>query len=124
VIEGVDGIATLGKRELDVMVWNYREENVGGPSRKVSVEIGGVRPLAGEVKVEEFRVDGENSNSYAAWRKMGSPQNPTARQYAELEAAGRLKRVGTPKLAHTSAGDYVITLDLPEQGVSLLRLRW
>jgi xylan 1,4-beta-xylosidase len=124
IIEGVDGIATLGERELDVMVWNYREEDVSGPVRKVGVKINRLPAAARNAKAEEFRVDGRNSNSYASWRKMGSPQNPTAAEYKKLQAAGRLQKVGKPKLAHTAAGAYLVTLDLPQQSVSLLRLRW
>jgi xylan 1,4-beta-xylosidase len=124
VIEGVDGIATLDKREVDVIVWNYREEDVSGVARKVRVDIAGLAESTGRLKVEEFRVDGENSNSYAAWRRMGSPQSPTAEQYAELEGAGRLKRIGERPVTRTKAGDCVITLELPVQSVSLLRLRW
>ena len=123
VVEGVDGIATRRGRELDVMVWNYREEDASGPGRKVSVEIGDLPASTEKLEVEEFRVDGENSNSYAAWRKMGSPQSPSATQRAELEVAGGLKRIGAPKL-DTSAGKCVITLELPQQSVSLLRVHW
>jgi xylan 1,4-beta-xylosidase len=123
LVEGVDGIATRRGRELDVMVWNYREEDASGPGRKVSVEIGDLPASTEKLEVEEFRVDGGNSNSYAAWRKMGSPQHPSAAQRAELELAGGLKRIGAPKL-DTSAGKYVITLELPQQSVSLLRVHW
>jgi len=45
-------------------------------------------------------------------------------EYKKLQAAGRLQKVGEPKLAHTAAGAYLVTLDLPQQSVSLLRLRW
>ncbi len=123
IVEGVDAIAARRARELDVMVWNYREEDVSGPGRKVSVEIDELPESTERLEIEEFRVDGENSNSYAAWRRMGSPQNPSAAQRAELEVAGRLKRIETPKL-DTSAGKYIITLELPQQSVSLLRVHW
>jgi xylan 1,4-beta-xylosidase len=124
VVEGVDGIATLGERELHVMVWNYREEDVSGTARQVRVEILRLPAAARNAKAEEFRVDGQNSNSYATWQKMGSPQNPTTAEYAKLEAAGRLMKVGTPKLTLTAAGGYAVTLELPQQSVSLVRLRW
>jgi xylan 1,4-beta-xylosidase len=124
VVEGVDGIATLGERELDVMVWNYREEDVSGTARQVRVEILRLPAAAGNAKAEEFRVDGQNSSSFAAWQKMGSPQNPTTAEYAKLEAAGRLMKVGTHKLTITAAGGYAVTLELPQQSVSLVRLRW
>jgi xylan 1,4-beta-xylosidase len=88
------------------------------------VEILRLPAAAGNAKAEEFRVDGQNSNSYATWQKMGSPQNPTTAAYAKLEAAGRLMKVGTPQLTQTAAGGYAVTLELPQQSVSLVRLRW
>ena len=44
-----------------------------------------------------YRIDQENSNSYTVWKRMGSPQNPTPQQYAELEKAGMLKMIQGPE---------------------------
>src|SRR5262249_51320305 len=106
VVESVDGIATLGERELCVMLWNFREEDISGPARKIRLEVAGLPKTNAPLAVEQFRVDSETSNSYAAWRKMGSPQNPTAEQYEELEASGRLQRVGMPQATRTAAGEH------------------
>jgi xylan 1,4-beta-xylosidase len=124
IIEGVDGISAVGKDELTILVWNYREEDVPGPVRNVRFEIAGLPKGRGMMKAEEFRVDGQSSNSYSAWQKMGSPKNPTAAQYAELGTSGRLKRIKTPTPRRTLAGTYIVALDLPQQSVSLLRLHW
>lgn len=124
VIEGVDGIATAGEHQLSVMVWNYREEDVPGQARKVRMEIAGLPKQKGRLTADVFRVDGENSNSYTAWKNMGSPQNPTTELYAKLEAAGQLKRAGASEATHTATGEWGVALDLPQQSVSLVRLRW
>jgi xylan 1,4-beta-xylosidase len=124
VVEGVDGIATWNERELDVMIWNYREEDLPGPTATVRIEISRLAAAGEKVKTEVFRVDDDNSNSYTAWRRMGSPQKPAAEQYAELESAGRLNRIGISETKQTGAAGYVMTLQVPQQSVSLLRLSW
>ncbi len=46
---------------------------------------------AEKATLTQYRIDNEHSNSYEVWKKMGSPQNPTANQIAELEKAGQLE---------------------------------
>jgi len=91
-IEGVDGFAARGPRDLEVMVWNYREEDIAEPGRKMSIEVVGLPEKLKRAKLEEFAIDEERSNSYTAWKKMGKPQSPTAEERSALETAGRLKR--------------------------------
>jgi xylan 1,4-beta-xylosidase len=123
-IEGVNAMATQRNRELDVLLWNYREENLGGPATAVTLELRGL-PRAGEkLKVEEFRVDADHSNAYTAWQKMGMPEKPTAAQYAKLEQAGRLREIGRREANRTAEGNYSLALELPLESVSLLRLQW
>ncbi len=38
-----------------------------------------------------YRIDNEHSNSYEVWKKMGSPQNPTAEQIANWKKQGSYK---------------------------------
>jgi len=123
-IEGVDGIATRSDRELEVMLWNYREEDKNAPAKKIRLEIAGLPEACRNMKMEEFRVDGEQSNAYSAWLKMGSPQEPAADQYARLDATGKLARIEAPKPADAEKGKCVLVDELPPQSVSLLRLRW
>lgn len=123
-IEGVDGIAVRQERGLDVMVWNYREEEAGEPARKTAVEISGLPETLKTINLEMFQMDGEHSNSYAAWQRMGSPQSPTTKQYAELESSGKLQRVGPALAVHIEKGKGSVMLDLPVEGVALLRVTW
>ena len=70
--------------------------------------------------VTHFRVDGEHSNSYAAWLKMGSPQPPTAAQYRQLQDAAKLASLGPAEQVRIQGGTLTKTFALPRQGVSLL----
>jgi xylan 1,4-beta-xylosidase len=123
-IEGVDGIAARSDRELEVLLWNYQEEDLNPSARKIRLEIAGLPQASKKLKIEEFRVDGEQSNAYSAWQKMGSPQNPTAEQYRKLESAGQLKPIGEPKPMIGDKRNCILVEELPPQSVSLLRIRW
>ncbi len=54
---------------------------------------------------------------------MGSPEQPTAQQFVELQRAGRLESVDVSNVA-TQAGRAGIDLTLERQGVMLVRLSW
>ena len=123
-IEGINGFATRKEREVEVLVWNYQEEDVRGPSATVSLSIAGLPETAKKAKMERFRVDRENSNAYTAWQKMGRPEKPSAAQYAQLEAAGKLKMDGSPEWVELDKGKYELRLELPRQGLALVRLTW
>jgi xylan 1,4-beta-xylosidase len=77
-----------------------------------------------QVRVEQFRMDDEHSNSYRAWLKMGSPEKPTAEQQAALERAGKLEMLGAPGAMTTADGKLTLPLVLPRQGVELVRISW
>jgi xylan 1,4-beta-xylosidase len=123
-IAGINGFATRKEREVEVLVWNYQEEDVRGPSATVNLNIAGLPETAKKAKMERFRIDGENSNAYTAWQKMGRPEKPSRTQYAELEAAGKLKMDGSPEWVELDKRKYELRLELPRQGLALVRLTW
>jgi xylan 1,4-beta-xylosidase len=55
---------------------------------------------------------------------MGSPQNPSTQQIAELQKAGQLQLISSPEWINTKNGETSIKLVLPRQGVSLLKFDW
>src|SRR5262249_30929630 len=123
-IEGVDGFAAKGPRDIEVMIWNYKEEDVSGPARKVKIEVTGLPTSFESAELEEFRIDEERSNSYAAWKKMESPQTPTSAEYTRLEKAGKLEKGNAPTRIKLEEGKWQVTTELPHEGVALFRLRW
>jgi xylan 1,4-beta-xylosidase len=118
----VNALAARDDKSVSVLVWNYHDDDVPGPSANVSLRISGVPP--GRPTFTEYRVDTDHSNAYTAWKKMGTPQSPTPEQYAELERAGRLQTMAAPYRVSIVNGRVNIALDLPRQGVSLVRLTW
>jgi xylan 1,4-beta-xylosidase len=120
----VDSLATRAQREAAVMVWNYHDDDAPGPAAEIQVRISGVPAGVRRVLLEHYRIDDTHSNAYTVWKSMGSPQTPTAEQYARLKAAGQLELLTSPAWLDVHDGKITIETTLPRQAVSLLRLQW
>ncbi len=118
----INALAAKGAKEATVMVWHYHDDNAPAPDAPVTVRIKGV-PVR-KVQLQHYRIDQTHSNSYEAWKKMGSPKTPTTEQIAQLEKAGQLQLTGPPESVTVTNGEAVLNFALPRQGVSLLKLSW
>jgi xylan 1,4-beta-xylosidase len=117
----VNAVATRGERRIDVMLWNYHDDDVVAPAAEIALVVGGVS--AGKVHVKRFLVDAEHSNAYSVWQGMGRPEQLTAQQFVELQRAGRLEAVDVSDSA-VHDGHAGLGLKLERQGVMLVRLSW
>ncbi len=115
----IGALAAKAEKSASVLVWNYHDEDKTGTQDSVRVLLNNL-PLK-TVTLTEYRIDGDNSNAYEIWKKMGSPQNPDSKQIALLEKAGQLKMVGKPV---KQSNLKEIGILLPRQGVSFLKLDW
>ena len=120
----VSALASLDGNRLAVMAWHYHDDDLPGDDARVEMVLNGVPPRAGVLEVTQFRIDQENSNAFTAWKKMGSPQNPTPEQYAALEKAGKLARVEPPQEVVDNGRTVTLRFTLPRQAVSLITLEW
>jgi xylan 1,4-beta-xylosidase len=118
----INALAAKDMNSATVMVWNYHDDNRITEASPVEVRIKGLP--ASRVLLHHYRVDQEHSNSYEAWKKIGSPKQPNTAQVALLEKAGQLELLGSPEWVRTENGETVIRMLLPRQGVSLLRFTW
>jgi len=118
----ISALATIDSRSAAVMVWNYHDDNKLTDGEPVTVTIRGIP--AAKALLQHFRIDQEHSNAYTVWKKMGSPQQPAPQQVSELEKAGQLQPLSSPEWVHTENGTAVIRMQLPRQGVSLLKFYW
>jgi len=117
----IGGLAARDKQSATVMLWNYHDDDISSPAEDILITMDGI--TAKEITLAEYRIDNEHSNSYEAWKKMGSPQNPTQEQIKELEKAGQLQMINKP--AKMKVKDKMtMKISLPGQGVSLLKLNW
>ena len=118
----IDALASKDQRSAAVMVWHYHDDDVKAEDATIEVDLKGFP--AQQVNFKHYRIDNENSNSYEVWKKMGSPENPTAEQISILEKAGQLALLTSPSYLKTTNGTLKLNFKLPRQGVSLLRFDW
>ena len=118
----VYALAAKTDRSVAVLVWNYHDDDVGAPAAEIDLTID--RARNGEATLTHTRVDQDHSNSYEAWKRMGSPQAPTPAQYAQLEKAGKLQALRPPERIRVQNGTARLSFSLPRQGVSLLTLTY
>ncbi len=120
----IDAMATKADREAAVLLWNYHDADAPAESAPTSVTVDGIPATVHRVLLEHYRVDNTHSNAYTVWKAMGSPQQPTPQQYADLQSAGQLELLTSPAWLDVENGQVKITTDMPRQGTSLLRLKW
>jgi xylan 1,4-beta-xylosidase len=117
----INAIAARKGGELEVLVWNYHDDDLPAADAPLDVV---VENSPTKVLMEHFRIDGSHSNAYAAWKEMGSPQNPSPEQYNRLESAGQLQLLRSPAWIPVEHGVGHLQFTLPRQGLSLLRFAW
>jgi xylan 1,4-beta-xylosidase len=120
----VSALAGLDNKKLCVLVWHYHDDDVAGLDAAVNLTVTGLPLDKGEVRMRHFRIDDEHSNAFTAWKAMGSPQRPTAEQYATLEKAGKLAAMGESEGVRVESSKATVQFRLPRQGVSLLEFSW
>jgi xylan 1,4-beta-xylosidase len=118
----VSALASRDDRSIAVLVWNYHDDDLPAEASEIELTIRGVPGRT--VRVTHDRVDPDHSNAYDAWKRLGSPQPPSADQYRALERDGRLQPLEREGRLDVSAGEARIAFALPRQGVSLIRLTW
>jgi xylan 1,4-beta-xylosidase len=120
----INAIATRSGRGLEVLIWNYHDDEAAAPDADVRLVIAGLPREATRVEVRHLRVDQQHSNAYTAWKQMGSPQEVSPAQYARLEAASQLQPLEAPQRVRSAAGSVGVSFKLPRHALSLLELSW
>jgi xylan 1,4-beta-xylosidase len=117
----IGAIAAKGKKNATVMIWNYHDDDLRGNDEGVDLYVKGVPNQV--LTVNEYRIDSANSNSYEAWKKMGSPQQPTADQVKQLEKAGQLQKTSMKKMK-AYKGVLTVHTFVPRQGIVFYKIEW
>jgi xylan 1,4-beta-xylosidase len=120
----VNAMASRDARDVSVLAWHYHDDDVPAPDAPVRLEIAGLPSGVGRVLVRHYRIDRDHSNAYTAWQALGSPQHPTAGQFRQLEAAGHLALLESPRWVAVQAGTLSLDFDLPRPGLSLVQAAW
>jgi xylan 1,4-beta-xylosidase len=111
-------LAARNAQQIAILVWNYHDDDLPAPPADIELTIDGAP--GGQPMLTHYRVDADHSNAYEAWKRMGSPETPTAAQHAELDRAGGLQTLRTRGRVRVEQGRLRLTFTLPRQGVSLL----
>jgi xylan 1,4-beta-xylosidase len=117
----IDALAAKDAHHIAVMVWNYHDDDIIDAGAPVELHIAGIP--AKQVQLRHYRIDQDHSNSYAAWKRMGSPAHPTAAQVAELQKASELAQVEATTV-ESRDGTATVRMQLPRQAVSLVTLSY
>jgi xylan 1,4-beta-xylosidase len=120
----INAIATRGDHEIQILIWNYHDDDLPASSAPIDLTIEGLPPDATRALGEHFRIDAHHSNSFTAWKEMGSPQSPSPAQYEQLQDAGQLQLLTSPAWISLDRGAARLQFALPRQGLSLLRIAW
>ncbi|MEO6314540.1 MAG: beta-xylosidase [Chitinophagaceae bacterium] len=118
----VGAIAAKGSNTITVLLWNYHDDDTARIAEKISVQIKNI--TSKKVRVSEYRIDKEHSNSYEVWKQMGSPAQPSPAQVSQLEKAGQLELVKKPGIVFPVKGMLQYRSVLTGQAVSLLKIEW
>ena len=119
----VSALASKDDSTIAVLLWHYHEDDVPGPSAAVDLNITGLTGASANVRVTHYRIDEEHSNAFSAWKRLGSPQQPTPEQYSALEQKGRLATLAPEEQFKIQNGALRLKITLPRQAVHLLLIQ-
>jgi xylan 1,4-beta-xylosidase len=117
-------IAARKEHEIDVLIWNYHDDDLAVSPASVDLNVDGLPTTASRGVLEHFRIDSSHSNAFTAWVEMGSPQSPSAAQIEQLQKEGQLQLLGSPTQISIEKSSIDLRFDLPRQSLSLVRLTW
>ncbi|HEY6446275.1 MAG TPA: glycosyl hydrolase family 39 [Acidobacteriaceae bacterium] len=100
---------------LVMAAWNLVEPGASGSDKTVTFDLKGV---ADGAYAEIRRVDASHGDTLDAWKKMGSPQDPTRDQ---IEALRKVSDLGPPE--GVPIQDHEFTLTLPPMGLAVIEIR-
>jgi xylan 1,4-beta-xylosidase len=118
----VAALASVEGKRVCVLVWHYHDDDLLGAEAQITLNIASLPSGKRPVKINHYQIDETHSNSFTAWKNMGSPAVPTPEQYAQLEQAGQLTLVGSPNTVTPANDTLTLDISLPRQAVALLVL--
>ncbi len=120
----IGAIATRKEHEVEILIWNYHDDDVSVPDSAIDLVLNGLPPAAERGLMEHFRIDSNHSNAFTAWKEMGSPQLPDPQSYKRLESAGQLQLLNSPAWMPVSGRTFKTHFLLPRESLSLVRVSW
>ena len=120
----IDAMATIDDHKATVLMWNYHDADKAADATSTTVKLSGLPVSLKRVLVQHYRIDETHGNAYTVWKQMGSPQKPTAEQYAQLKAVAGLQLLTSPVWLDVVDGRLTLETELPRQSISLVKITW
>ncbi len=119
----IDGMATLDRDTIQILVWNYHDDIVTVAATPVHLEVNVPARFGASVRVSHLRVDESHGDAYTVWVSQGMPASPSAAQVAALQRAmDPALLVPSRNVAVAAGGTVGVDFDLPRFGVSLVTI--
>jgi len=116
----INALAAKTNNNTTILVWNYHDDDIQGEGSPVKVSVKGLKN--GKATLYHYRIDAAHSNSYEVWKKMGSPQQPSEKEYKILEKSGQLELLSKPQKVNIKNSELSVNFQLPRQAVSFLKI--
>ncbi len=100
---------------LVIAAWNLVDPGQDAAPKTVTFDLTGV-PDGAWAEVQ--RVDAQHGDTLAAWKQMGSPNDPTPAQVSALRKASQ---IGSPE--GIEVREHELTLTIPPMGLAVIRVR-
>jgi xylan 1,4-beta-xylosidase len=120
----INAIATHKDREVEILVWNYHDDDVSSEPAPIDLAITGLPASAKHTLVEHFRIDSDHSDAFDVWKAAGSPQSLSTAEAEHLQSSGQLQMLTSPAWTATENGTMHLQFSLPRQALSLVRISW
>lgn len=118
----IGAIASKDKNAAAVLCWNYHDDDLKKDGEMVAVTVKGIP--AKNIVLTQYLIDKKHSNSYEAWKEMGSPTTPTTQQINILERAGQLQTIAPSTKMTVLNGEINVNFILQRQAVTMLKMEW
>ena len=116
----INALAAKTSNNATVLVWNYHDDDIQGEGSPVNISVKGLKN--GKATLYHYRIDAAHSNSYEVWKKLGSPQHPSEKEYKILEKSGQLELLSKPQKVNIKNTELSVNFQLPRQAVSFLKI--
>jgi xylan 1,4-beta-xylosidase len=118
----VDALAARTGKKITVLAWHQADEWWSSGRARVTLRLENL-PFTGAALVRHFRIDGDHSNAYAEWVRLGRPQDPGPEQIGQLRARQGLELLEPPHTVSLPAREQaVLTFELPLHATSLIEI--
>jgi len=119
--EEVDALATRGDDgSVAVLVWRHTDDQYQTDTAETFVNVAVSGLGEGTYTLNHYRIDMNHSNSYTIWKSLGSPQDPTETELAEIKRRQRLEELEPATTMQSTSGELSVDTSLPLPAASLL----